>query len=584
MFAVMVDNRLKDYRAKINYAVHYLFTQLGYSYRLLAGDEVPQIDEIPFIYASDMKIVDDYLFSGPRGFAICVLHDVMHYNYDKLDKNDYKNSIRNFNVGYNIPYLSSREFPDPISRTCDGGQSRFYVGVFHFDLIGNIFFHLSGSEREIIKHKDQHKRFCYQNSQFEKYLNYPYLTGMIRLIELFLEEGEKYLRYPVVQKSPWPQKKQYAVALTHNVDKLVKWNVVKLCKSIAYSIQTFWRIRYHWHNFWGLLRYLFDNWEPYWNFDLISEMELDSGMQSTFFFGVISPTRYDIDYKISEEDLIQQKDELLQYGHKLALLSYYDSQKEDDYKERVEQLSDFYGKPVLGVRQNYYKEQEGQNSIFYINGKLKWDSSFCMPDRTGFINGCGYPFYLTDLNWKSHTVVEFPVNFNDSSLSGDKDNFNLEGSQNKLEDLIDNARRFRALLVFNFSLSNFEEIGWLPKTYKWLMQRLKGDPSAWKASLDDIYHWYHEREGVQIFNSRNQIEIKIAHNLKHITLYIRGLWRVTDIIERKIIEKDQEEIDLFTENTWWKLDCGEIMVTGRMIELKNIKAQSTIRLLTEKLG
>ncbi len=584
MFAVTVDHKLSEYHDKIVYTLDYLFNILGYSYRILDEEELPNVDEIALMYVSDMKIVEDYLASHPRGFAICILHDGIHYNYEKLDRNDFKGYIKKFNIGYDIPYICSREINIPISRTCDATQKRFYVGVFHFDLIGNIFFHLSGSEREIIRYRDQHKRFSYQHSNFEKYMNYPYLTGMIKLVELFLEEGEKYFRFPLVQKPLWPENKQYAISLTHNVDKLVKWNILRFFQSILHSVRSFWMVSYHWRNFWGLLRYLFDNWEPYWNFDLVSELEVDNGMRSTYFFGVKSFNRYDIDYKLGEEDLNVQKTELLNNNHEIALLSYYDSIKEDDYQERVDKLSEFSGEPVTGVRQNYFRNQDRLDSVYYKNGGLEWDSSWSMPDLQGYINGCGYPFYLTGQNWQTRTVLEMPVNFNDGAIKYDRGYFSREVLESRLEDLIDNARKFRSLLVFNFSIANFEEILFLEDIYKWLMERIKGDPTVWKATLSEINTWYRQREGVRIVNNRNIIEIEVREDMPQLTLFIKGLWRVTDILDREIIEKEQEELDIFTENTWWKVQEAEIMVKSKMLKLKNIRGGSRIRILIEKFG
>ena len=583
MFAVMVDHRLREHRAKIDYSIAYLFSVLGYSYRILADDEYARVEEIPFMYVSDKQIVEDYLADNPRGFAICILHDPIHYTYDNLGKSDIKQMLKSFNIGYEIPYLCSREIVEPISFTCDSQKKRFYVGVFHFDLIGNIYFHLAGKEQETNKHRDSLKRFCYQQSNFEKYMNYPYLTGMINLIELFLGEGENYLRYPLMKKPAWPGNKQYAVALTHNVDKLTKWNWSRFWENFFYWFRSFWRVQYHLRNFWGLMRYLFDNWEPYWNFDLIAGLERDNGIRSTFFFGVGDEKQTGVDYDLGEKDLKTQKNELESFGHGFGLYLSIEK-KPEQYEKSVKELSIFTDSSLQGARKENFIIPDGKETANYQDNGLKWDSSWAMPDLQGYIHGIGYPFYLGMGGNEQENLLEIPVNFSDHALRSDKAAISMDALEERIEDLIDKARKFRSLLVFNFSVCSFEETLLLSDVYRWLMHRLKGDPSVWKARLAEIYNWYEQRSSVQIRNERDLVVIEAGSDIKEITLYLKGLWRVTDIVERNVQENEQEELDLFTENTWWQMADAEIMITGRMVKMRNVKAGCRIRLETVKFG
>jgi hypothetical protein len=583
MFAVMVDHRLREHRAKINYSIDYLFSVLGYSYRILADDEYARVEEIPFMYVSDKQIVEDYLADNPRGFAICILYDPIHYNYDNLSKADIKQMQKSFNIGYDIPYLCSREIVEPISFTCDSNKKRFYVGVFHFDLIGNIYFHLAGKEQDTNKHRDSLKRFCYQQSNFEKYMNYPYLTGMINITELFLGEGESYLRYPLMKKPAWPGNKQYAIAITHNVDKLTKWNWSRFWENFFYWFRSFWRVQYHLRNLWGLMRYLFDNWEPYWNFDMIAGLERDHGVCSTFFFGVCDEKLNGVDYDLTEKDLKTQKNELESFGHGFGLYLSIEKDQEQ-YQQAVKDLSIFTDSSLKGARKENFVLPEPEETAYYQENGLKWDSSWAMPDLQGYIHGIGYPFYLGMGSSEQESLLEIPVNFSDHALRSDKAAISMDALEERIEDLIDKARKFRSLLVFNYSVCSFEEILLLSDVYRWLMNRLKGDPSVWKARLSEIYNWHEQRSSVRIRNERDLVVIEIGSDIKEITLFLKGLWRVNDIVERHVMEKEQEELDLFTENTWWEMNDAEIMVTGRMVKMRNVKAGCRIRLETEKFG
>ncbi|MDP8209253.1 MAG: hypothetical protein RAO94_06285 [Candidatus Stygibacter australis] len=583
MFAVMVDHKLRDYRDKIAYSIDYIFTVLGYNYRILADDEYAKVEEIPFMYVSDKKIVEDYLSDNPRGFAICILHDPIHYNYENLGRADIKQLLKSFNIGHDIPYLCSREIVEPISFTCDSQQKRFYVGVFHFDLIGNIYFHLTGREQNAFNQRDPHKQYLYQQSNFEKFMSYPYLTGMINLVELFLGEGENYLRYPLMQKPVWPGNKQYAVTISHNVDKLTKWNWSTFWGSFFYWFRSFWRVKYHLRNFWGLLRYLFDNWEPYWNFDLISGLEHDNGIRSTYFFGVNYSDKPGVDYDLNDEDQKKQKNELQAFGHDFGLFLSGEN-AEEKIATSLDKLTEFTTSKIKGVRKANLLTLKEEDILNSKDSDLVWDSSLTMPDLQGFVNGIGYPYFIIPANINEGTLIELPVNFSDQALLNGKISLTRDALEEKIEDMIDKARKFRSLLVFNFSLYTFEEILLLSEIYKWLMERLKGDPSVWKARLSEISNWLEQRSSVKVHNKRDLVEIEIGRDIDEITLYLKGLWRVTEILERKILENEQEELDLFTENTWWQLNDAEVMVTGRMLKVRNAKSGCRIRIETEKFG
>ncbi|MCF7919137.1 MAG: hypothetical protein K9N06_04420 [Candidatus Cloacimonetes bacterium] len=584
MFAVKMDKVLLEYREKIQYALDYLFSVLGYPYRVVEEEGYIEAGEILFLYTADPQLIAKHLDSNPRGFAICILHDPLHYDYGKLSSEDFDKYIHTLNIGYKLPYICSREIVEPISRSMDKKHSQFYVGEFHFDLIGNIFFHLSGAEEEIFKNRDGHNRYLWQESPFRKYYQQPFLTGLINIVELFLTEGETYIQNALIKVPLWPGNRQYAAALSHSVDKLEKWTVRRFFNGLLDLVSNIHRVSYHWRNIWSFIRFLFRNWEPYWNFDLVSRIEKKLGFVSTFFFGARRDNRYDIDYELTEADLIKQKRELLEKGHELGLLSYYDSLGTDDYKERVKELEAFAGMRINGVRQNYYRNQPNRNSVYYLNGGLNWDSSRGMTDMRGFINGIGYPYQLADESWQKRTVLEIPVNFCDKSLNIGQSNLSESQTKEEMRSIIEQARKFQGMAVFDFSLMNFEEIPYLAGFYEETLKKLRDDPSVWKTSLGNIFNWIQQRGSIKIIYQGSKVILQFGACFDELTLFIKGYWQVVEIEGRVVTEEVQEELDIFSENTWWRIGKAEIQIIGRMLKLRKIQAGSKIELEVEKIG
>ncbi|MFW6173101.1 MAG: hypothetical protein ACOC5T_05095, partial [Elusimicrobiota bacterium] len=68
----------------------------------------------------------------------------------------------------------------------------------------------------------------------------------------------------------WPNNKKFAVCLTHDVDRV---------KKTYEFIYNFLKTRRSYH-----LRSIFEDEEPYWNFEKIMEIEDKYHVKSTFFF------------------------------------------------------------------------------------------------------------------------------------------------------------------------------------------------------------------------------------------------------------------------------------------------------------
>lgn len=586
MFAVKIDLMLEEHRSKIIYALDYLFSVAGYSYRLLEDSEVARSNEVLFYYTGSKQEIGRYLSGSLSGFSICVLYDGMHYDYSEISADEFDKYLQSMNIGYELPYLCSRKLDEPISLYYDKKHGKFYVGLINFDLLGNLFFHLTSSEEDIFDKRDEHGRYLWQESPFRKYYQQPFLMGLVNILELFLSEGEKYLQTGLIKIPLWPGSHQYAAVLSHSVDTLEKWKVKRFFKGIFGLLASFHRIGYHFRNIASFINFIFRNWEPYWNFDLVSALEKKYGFISTFFFGVKGKKKkIDFDYSLKEADLNKQKNELVESGHDLGLLANYNLLNKDAYVPQTEAIDAFAGRHIKGVRQHLCRYEPNRNSFYYTNAGLEWDSSRTMIDMRGFISGIGYPYYQAEENYWQPTVLELPVTFSERSLKTGTNSYLSHGQiVEEVKDLIDQARKFKSMFVIDTSLASFEEIPYLIKFYEKTLSKISSDPTVWKTSFNEVHDWIERRKNIKIRMEGNKIIINFVRGFDELTLFIKGYWHVIDIADRLLPKQEQEELDIFSENTWWKVGETEMQVIGRMLQFKNINDDTTIELEIEKIG
>jgi peptidoglycan/xylan/chitin deacetylase (PgdA/CDA1 family) len=283
---------------------------------------------------------------------------------------------------------------------------------------------------------------------------------------------------PIMKKIEWPEGKQFAVFLSHDVDRVRK----------TYQFFTHFIIEkrpYH-------LFSIFQRPNPYWSFEKIMDIEKKYEVRSTFFFlketkklKIFHPSTYFLSlghYDFNESAVKQMIEKLDEGGWEIGLHGSYDSYNNKDLmlKEKKE-LEKVLGKPVIGVRQHFLnleipKTWEIQKAIGFY-----YDSTFGYKDKVGFRDERFMPFRP----FKDNFLI-IPLTVMDGTLfSKFKDD---KSRWDTVKDAINLAEKKGGLISFLWHqrVFNENEFPRWSKMYEKIIKECK-EKNAWFATGEDVY-------------------------------------------------------------------------------------------------
>ncbi|MCD4652301.1 MAG: hypothetical protein K8S56_11050, partial [Candidatus Cloacimonetes bacterium] len=264
MFAVYLDRKLERFQRQVQYSLDFLFETSGYSHRLIYNLSELRDTDIILVYGMIEPTEDEVrqIAQGRIMFFIPCEPELL--KEEPLRRSLVENMLTERKFNYAVPILTNKEKAKPVivKRSED-----YYFGKYNFDLIANIFFHLSGKEDDMKESKASGKS-TQETRLFHHFSNSPFVNELLWIFENFTSEAVENFRSYSVRKAYWPQGEQMAAALTYNIIHLQKWNWKRLLSSVVEDIGLLLSFRWkQWGvNVTGKFRYLSTNEEPWWNF------------------------------------------------------------------------------------------------------------------------------------------------------------------------------------------------------------------------------------------------------------------------------------------------------------------------------
>lgn len=282
-----------------------------------------------------------------------------------------------------------------------------------------------------------------------------------------------------MKKIEWPEGKQFAVFLSHDVDRVRK----------TYQFFTHFIIEkrsYH-------LFSIFQKPNPYWSFEKIMDIEKKYDVRSTFFFlketkklKIFHPSTYILSlghYDFNEPAVRQIIKKLDEGGWEIGLHGSYDSYNNKDLllKEKKE-LEKVLGKSVIGIRQHFLNLEIPKTWEFQKAIGFYYDSTFGYKDKIGFRDDRVMPFRPFD----DHFLI-IPLIVMDGTLfSNYKDD---KSRWDVVKEAINFAEKKRGLITFLWHQRVFNEKefpGW-STMYEKIIKECQ-DKNAWFATGKEIYN------------------------------------------------------------------------------------------------
>lgn len=287
----------------------------------------------------------------------------------------------------------------------------------------------------------------------------------------------------------YPDNKQFAVCLTHDVDEIYPplkhtlLSTVVCLKNLdldGFKQQAFWKL----HG---------KEESPYWNFQEIMDLEERHDARSSFYFLAtdtdIRRFRYDI------EDLEGELGRIIDRGWEVGLHGgYYAYNNLGEILREKGRLERVLGRKVAGYRNHYLRFQVPYSWEILEKAGFKYDTTLGYSDMVGFRNGMCHPFRPYNLRTNAEVdILEIPMVVMDVTL------FNSTRSYDEAwkvaRGLINTVASCHGVLTLNWHSNGFDcpfRRSW-PHLYEKILQYCS-NKNAWMTSGIEICKWWQDND------------------------------------------------------------------------------------------
>ncbi len=287
----------------------------------------------------------------------------------------------------------------------------------------------------------------------------------------------------------YPDDKQFAVCLTHDVDEIYPpWehallSILTCLKGLDFSgfkQQAFWKLR-------GKEK------SPYWNFQEIMDMEEKYGARSSFYFlatdSDIRRFRYDI------EDLEGDLGRIVDRGWEVGLHGgYYACNDLEEILREKSRLERVLGRKVTGYRNHYLRFKVPDSWDTLEKAGFGYDTTLGYPDMVGFRNGMCHPFRPYNLHTDTEfNILEIPLVIMDGTLFDSVRSY--DEAWETAKRLIDTVASCNGVLTLNWHTNSFNcsfKASW-PRVYEMILQYCH-ERGAWMNSIQNFVDWWYKDE------------------------------------------------------------------------------------------
>lgn len=544
MISIFIDHKLERFTREIRYTFDFIFRVLGFEHRFVSDPEELSEMDIVILYSLSDPDEAHIRSLGRHYITFSIVFDSVLWKPDGLNSESLRRYLKEGKLLFNTPIISSRGYNLIAENYIDEDVSG---GKINFDLVGNIFYHLAGFERDYYLKASGSERWDDEASAFFANKSFPIIDSFIWMMKSMLIEHVQHKKQVLAQKCLWPKGEKSAVLLSHSANTLIKWDLHSIMLSIADDISMIISLNFKQflHGLRGKLQFLFMNYEMYWNFKEIQQLEEEYGFKSTFYLG--ADQCEDIDYGLEDPDLQDAMQDLLSKGHDIGLLIPNDKLNRNDMLSRKQVMQHQAAKDQIGIRQLDYTMN---NEILALHDKISplFSQSFAYREVPGFYNATSFPFHP----WvgAKASFLALPTHFTDRHLKVNKYRvLALDDAKNQIKTFLGRTQQSGGIFSMDFSLASFHDIHYCHNLYAYIMELIKGS-DVWVSTAREMSSWWEKRNRVTISEDEYQIEVYFDDDMDFFTLNLIGVGKIREI------EGAQGKID------------------GNTVSFANIKAKS----------
>ena len=202
---------------------------------------------------------------------------------------------------------------------------------------------------------------------------------------------------PFVRKAFWPEAAEFAVALTHDADRLTAPlnHVLKVRKRFPTSL---------------VIKRILSLEDPYWNIEKMANLEAEFGFTSSFYL------------LVHDYDLADKRNYIIALAEKGWDIGLHGSFGTHDSSERMrEDIARFekeMGIKPTGIREHYLRFDVSKTWEIMDELGFVYDTTWGFNQKPGFKAGVSFPYHPPSSTFQTLRILEVPLTLMDTSLWG----------------------------------------------------------------------------------------------------------------------------------------------------------------------
>ncbi len=360
------------------------------------------------------------------------------------------------------------------------------------DVIATAFYLLNLKAETQTSQRDLYGRYHKKYSRCPEIYDRPVIEQYVKLLQFLLS-----ILAPGYKISPiWPNGHTFALALSHDVDRLNTWTLRKAKRAILNGpgpVGMRGKICRGCNVVKSALRP--DNWRG--NFPFIVELEKKFAAESTFFFAVQHRVPRDPQFHFTSNHIKKCIRHLKQNGASVALhgslSTAFNGPLLADERRVLENTAN---ETVLGTRQHYLKFDPVRSWPLYEKYDFMYDSSAGFASETGYRCGTGFPYYpYNDQKKSAFHFLEIPLLLMDSIFLLDHKLYKKkQEAWQIIQHHLEMAKMYNSCLTLNWHNNNTSpgDVTGNTDIYLKILQ-WTSDQNGWICSLENLAKYWRNK-------------------------------------------------------------------------------------------
>lgn len=272
----------------------------------------------------------------------------------------------------------------------------------------------------------------------DKYGRFPYYLSKER--DIFEPSVSKYMVENGLEME-YPDGKEFAVCLTHDIDA-INYSRMGIIINTGKHILNGQIKDACQRPFCNIIK----NWNPWWNFKKIMDLEEEYGAKSTFF--IMGLEEGDQDFNYRAEDLTQEIGNIVDRGWEVGLHGGHGAYNDKiALKKEKANLEKALGSKVMGYRNHFLRFKVPETWELLEKASFKYDATFGYADCAGFRNGMCHPFRPFNISANRFIDIwEIPLAIMDGTLFYSYMRLNINIAWDIIKRQIDLAKKYNGVI------------------------------------------------------------------------------------------------------------------------------------------